>query len=87
VKESLEFRKVELKLQNYKYPSQETLLNIFMKIFPEFSKETIFSNMNWKNELPAFVESTRNRINQIVREDEGIRILRRFGIEFRRTFH
>jgi len=38
VKESLEFRKVELKIKNYKYPSEETLLKIFAKIFPNFKK-------------------------------------------------
>jgi hypothetical protein len=58
-----------------------------MKIFPDFKAEKIFGSINWKNELDDFVRETRNVVNKTIREDEGIRILRRFGIEFRRTFH
>jgi len=58
-----------------------------MKIFPDFKAEQIFGSINWKNELDDFVRETKNAVNKIIREDEGIRILRRFGIEFRRTFN
>lgn len=58
-----------------------------MKILPDFKAEKIFGSINWKNELDDFVRETRNVVNKTIREDEGIRILRRFGIEFRRTFH
>jgi hypothetical protein len=57
-----------------------------MRIFPEFKPETIFANKNWKNELDSSIEDLRQKINKIIREDEGIRILRRFNIQFRRTF-
>ena len=57
-----------------------------MKIFPDYKPDSFFGNSNWKNELPAFVEKHKSKIHAIIREDEGIRILRRFGIEFRRTF-
>ena len=80
VKESLQFRKVELKIENYTNPSDETLLKIFMKIFPEFKIQKIFTGINWKNELGAFIDETKKKINEVIREDEGIRILRRFGI-------
>lgn len=43
--------------------------------------------MNWKNELPEIIADIRKKVNKIIREDEGIRILRRFNIHFRRTFH
>jgi hypothetical protein len=49
VKECLEFRKVELKLGGYRKPTDEVLLKIFMKIFPEFKAEDIFGSVNWKN--------------------------------------
>lgn len=71
----------------YKKPNYETLLKIFLKIFPDFKSEEIFSNKNWKNELTSLIADIRKKVNKIIREDEGIRILRRFGIEFRRTFH
>jgi len=58
-----------------------------MKIFPDFKAEQIFGSINWKNQLNDFVRETKNAVNKIIREDEGIRILRRFGIEFRRTFN
>lgn len=62
-------------------------MKIFLKIFPDFKSEEIFSNLNWKNELTSLIADIRKKVNKIIREDEGIRILRRFGIEFRRTFH
>lgn len=80
MRECLEFRKVELKLQSYSSPSREGLLKIFMSIFPNFKVDDIFRSKNWKNELGAFIENAKTQINRIIREDEGIRILRRHGI-------
>ena len=62
------------------------MFKIFMRIFPDYKEDSFFSNPNWMNELPAFVDKHKKVIHAIIREDEGIRILRRFGIEFRRTF-
>jgi hypothetical protein len=36
VNECLEIRKIELKLNDYKKPNTDTLLKIFLKIFPDF---------------------------------------------------
>jgi hypothetical protein len=87
VNECLEIRKIELKLTDYIKPTYATLLKIFLKIFPDFKSEQIFANVNWKNDLGNIVGDIRKKINKIIREDEGIRILRRFDIHFRRTFH
>lgn len=87
VNECLEIRKIELKLTDYRKPNYDTLLRIFLKIFPDFKSEQIFSSMNWKNDLTNTVSDIRKKINKVIREDEGIRILRRFDIHFRRTFH
>lgn len=87
VNECLEIRKIELKLTDYAKPTNATLLKIFLKIFPDFKSEQIFGNVNWKNDLGSLVADFRKKINKIIREDEGIRILRRFDIHFRRTFH
>ena len=42
-------------MENYKAPSEETRLKIFMKIFPDFKVDNVFGSVNWKNQLGSFI--------------------------------
>ena len=57
-----------------------------MKFFPDFDGEQMLESINWKNELPGFMQKSRKYITEIIQEDEGVSILKRFGIVFFRTF-
>jgi hypothetical protein len=71
----------------YKRLVNEILVKIFKKIFPAFNEEEVFTNKNWKNEFPVYMQNCRKTISKVIREDEGIRILKRFGIQFYRTWN
>lgn len=37
-----------------------------MKFFPDFNAENMLKKVNWKNDLPIFMEKARKHINYII---------------------
>jgi hypothetical protein len=65
--ECLDMRKIELKLTDYQKPNDATLVKIFLKIFPGFEAEQVFSSVTWKKELQLFFQDKKLAVHKIIR--------------------